>query len=261
MRKYFLAAVALFLVVGLTIVGVVGHRYSKRTGFAGPNVLIIVWDTVRADRMSLYGHSRPTTPKLEQIAAESVVFDRAISPAIWTVPSHASIFTGMSVTNHGTNVRHRWVDEKHLLMAEWFGANGYETWAFSANPNLGPHTVNLLQGFDTIHVSWRGVWGKKVLDVTKEKLIDRDRSTEISPSFAGGQVQDVAHYRWNAAPVSRLAFLSWLKKRRRSRPFLAYINMMEAHRPRVPTVHARDQAIGDPEQIELGLATEVTEYA
>ena len=61
-----------------------------------PNVLIVLWDTVRADRMSLYGHDRPTTPRLEAFARSAAVYERAISPAMWTVPSHGSLFTGLS---------------------------------------------------------------------------------------------------------------------------------------------------------------------
>src|SRR5690606_6654657 len=55
-----------------------------------PNVLLIVWDTTRADHLSLYGYERPTTPWLEGFAREAVVFERAISPGMWTPPSHAS---------------------------------------------------------------------------------------------------------------------------------------------------------------------------
>ena len=49
-----------------------------------PNVLFLVWDTTRADRMSLYGHSRVTTPRLDDLSSESVVFEHAIAPSFWT---------------------------------------------------------------------------------------------------------------------------------------------------------------------------------
>ena len=58
-----------------------------------PNVIVLVLDTQRADRMSLYGHTRDTTPVINEFARGGTVFDWAISPAAWTVPSHASLFT------------------------------------------------------------------------------------------------------------------------------------------------------------------------
>ncbi len=61
---------------------------------AARNVLLIVWDTVRAENLSLYGYGRPTTPNLERIAGRGVRFDRAFSTSSWTLPAHASIFTG-----------------------------------------------------------------------------------------------------------------------------------------------------------------------
>ena len=59
-----------------------------------PNVLLIVLDTVRADRLSLYGYDRDTTPNLTRLARRGVVFGEARSAAPWTLPSHASLFTG-----------------------------------------------------------------------------------------------------------------------------------------------------------------------
>jgi hypothetical protein len=50
-----------------------------------PNVLLLLWDTTRADRMSLYGHDRVTTPYLDKFSSDALVFERAVSPAIWTV--------------------------------------------------------------------------------------------------------------------------------------------------------------------------------
>ena len=60
-----------------------------------PNVLFIVLDTVRAMSMSLHGNARRTTPELEKLAARGVLFERAIATAPWTLPSHASMFTGL----------------------------------------------------------------------------------------------------------------------------------------------------------------------
>ena len=61
---------------------------------AARNVLLIVWDTVRARNLSLYGYGRRTTPNLERLAARGVQFRHAFATSSWTLPSHASLFTG-----------------------------------------------------------------------------------------------------------------------------------------------------------------------
>lgn len=78
-----------------------GHS-PARAGAAAerPNILLIVLDTQRADRLSCYwseaerARQLPTSPNLDRLAAESTLFERAIAPAQWTIPSHASLFTG-----------------------------------------------------------------------------------------------------------------------------------------------------------------------
>ncbi len=70
-----------------------------------PNVLLIVLDTVAADHLSIHGYSRPTCPTLEGLAQRGIRFDRAQASSSWTLPSHASFFTG------------RW---PHELSAGWF---------------------------------------------------------------------------------------------------------------------------------------------
>jgi arylsulfatase A-like enzyme len=64
-------------------------------------VLWIVWDTVRADRLGVYGYDRPTTPNLDAWSKDARVFEDCISPGSWTVPSHASMFTGLLPSEHG----------------------------------------------------------------------------------------------------------------------------------------------------------------
>lgn len=67
-----------------------------------PDIILIVLDTLRADRLSCYGYHRETSPHIDAFAKNGVVFERAISPAQWTIPAHASIFTGEYPTTHMT---------------------------------------------------------------------------------------------------------------------------------------------------------------
>jgi arylsulfatase A-like enzyme len=226
-----------------------------------PNVLIVLWDTVRADRMSLYGHTRATTPKLDAFAKEALVFERALSPGMWTLPSHASVFTGLPPTTVGAHARYRWVDGHHQTLAEIFGAEGYGTYAFSSNLIASPLT-NLFQGFQEQHLTYKGKHTRRARELTSAKLISRDASTEISPSFRSEDPDsgwERAVFK-DAAPMLSEHFLGWLDGRDEGVPFFAYLNMMEAHTPRVPSLASR-QALLSPEQLELGLATDQSLFA
>ncbi len=78
-----------------------------------PNVIIVLVDALRADRLGTYGFDeRPTSPNLDAFAGSSVVFERAISQDGWTVPSVASLFTGVYPRTHGVL---RFVDPKANL--------------------------------------------------------------------------------------------------------------------------------------------------
>jgi arylsulfatase A-like enzyme len=108
---------------------------------------LVVYDTLRADRMSIYGHDRPTTPFLEEIADELVVYDDAKAPASWTLPSHVSLFTGLLPVEHGAHWGHKSLDESFLTLAEALESQGFCTLAFSSNPMLN-RRFGFYQGFD-----------------------------------------------------------------------------------------------------------------
>ena len=89
-----------------------------------PNLLWIVLDTLRADRMSVYGYDRPTTPALEAWAKAGITFDMARSTAPWTLPSHVSMFTGLWPSEHGACVDRSYHRDSPTL-AEHLQAQGY----------------------------------------------------------------------------------------------------------------------------------------
>lgn len=233
-----------------------------------PNVLIVLWDTVRADHMSLYGHHRPTTPALEAFAERARVYENATAPAMWTLPTHATFFTGRYPTTHGARAGYRWLDHHHDTLAELLLEGGYETFLFSSNLIAGPLT-NLHQGFGTVRTTYPRNHTRPGPDaaaadrMTHAKLIDRDASTEISPAFTGrvdAMHWDKAVYK-DAAPLIVEGLLDWLEVRDEpQRPWFAYVNMMEAHTPRVPSMTSRE-ALLTPEQIELGLQTDLSLFA
>jgi len=67
---------------------------------ARPSVLLITLDTTRPDHLGCYGHAGGTSPNVDALAAESEVYDNALSTSSWTLPAHASLFTGQVPTRH-----------------------------------------------------------------------------------------------------------------------------------------------------------------
>jgi len=219
-----------------------------------PDVIVLLWDTTRADRLSVYGHDRPTTPQLEAMAQRARVYDRAISPAMWTVPAHASMFTGLPAPSHGARVGWLWLDGHHTTLAEHFGANGYRTFAWSANPYLSPAT-HLLQGFDEVHLTWQGEPAATCAKATSDKLIERDQSVVMAPGWQGKGEGWPEHLTLtkDCAPDGVDALLAALDAS--EPPVFAYLNFLEAHHPRVPSLASRE-AVLEPKLLEAGLATD-----
>jgi arylsulfatase A-like enzyme len=211
---------------------VLGDRAPRSTG--APNILFIVLDTVRADRLSHYGYSLDTTPFLAEISGKGVTFDRAIAPGMHTAPSHASMFTGVSVREHGVgserDVHH--LDGRFETSAERALASDYQTKSFSCNPYVD-HSQNLLQGFESTTAVW-GTW-------------------QWSSSFLHhwlfqlGTVwsADWIEYDYGAAMLNCLA-ADWIENGYRSEaPFLLFVNYMEGHRDHHPPLSYRRQFLDE----------------
>ena len=154
----------LFAVFLVLIVGIEGgkrlhesHATSNLPSAApgSPNILLIVIDTLRADHVSSYGYSRQTTPQIDKLAKQGVLFENAIAPSSWSLPSHASLVTGRAVHEHGLG---------NVQPMPWFGwgnralnglptlgealqERGYRTGAFSANRIYFTSNVGLGRGF------------------------------------------------------------------------------------------------------------------
>ena len=110
------------------------------------NVLLIVWDTVRASNLSVYGHPRNTTPNLARWAQRGVRYNLALAPAPWTYPSHSSFFTG----HWPFQLRSQWkytLDAPVPTLAEHLLSRGYQTAGFSANTLNCTYESRLDRGF------------------------------------------------------------------------------------------------------------------
>jgi arylsulfatase A-like enzyme len=124
------------------------------------NVLLISLDTLRADHCGFMGHTRPTTPFLDELAARGVVLANHFSHSNNTLTSHASLLTGLDPLTHrvehetGTSERHG-LAPGFVTLAEAFQANGWSTAAFTAHKAWLSARFGLDQGFDVMDAEWR----------------------------------------------------------------------------------------------------------
>lgn len=111
-----------------------------------PNLLFIILDTLRRDHLGAYDYHRPTSPELDRFASHATRFNRAVAPAQWTVPSHASMFTGTYPHAHGVTQANSLLSGLHPTLAEVLSAE-YHTVAFCNNPLVGVLNNGLQRGF------------------------------------------------------------------------------------------------------------------
>lgn len=218
-------AAVLAATAGLVIA--LGGRMASHAANAGPrtvgapvharNVLLIVWDTVRELNLSLHGYDRPTTPSLERWARRGVIFDRAYATSSWTLPSHASLFTGRFPHELNTD----WLfplDATFPTLAEVLRAEGYQTAGFVANPYYTTRETGLGRGFQH--------WDEQYLSL-KEIVLNAGIIQWLSGWRSRIMVRQ--HDSKRADEVTE-AFLRWLDTRN-GRPFFAFLNYFDAHIP------------------------------
>jgi arylsulfatase A-like enzyme len=112
-----------------------------------PNVIFIVLDTHRVDRLGCYGYGRDTSPNLDAYAKTSTLFERAIAPAQWTIPSHASMFSGEFPATHNTLQSGDALNEHFQTLTEYLAHTGYQTIGFCNNPLVGVLDNGFRRGF------------------------------------------------------------------------------------------------------------------
>ncbi len=189
-----------------------------------PNVLLIVLDTVRALNLSLYGYHRPTTPELEAWARGGTVFTRAFSTASWTLPSHASLFTGRDATELAAD----WMtplERTVPTLAEVLAGAGYATAGFVANTDYCSAEVGLGRGF-AHYEDYTLTPGQIARSSALGRALSRIRPIRVLLGWHDNLGR-------KTAPDISAAFLRWVD-RHRGRPFFAFLNYYDAHRPYLP---------------------------
>lgn len=122
-------------------------RSTSEKGKKPPNVVIYMVDTLRADHLSVYGYQKPTSPRLQEFAAQSVVFEDVVAEAPWTKPSTCTVLTGLPSLAHGAIGFADKLPHQVNTLAETFSQNGYATAGYFTNSAASP-AVGLDQGFD-----------------------------------------------------------------------------------------------------------------
>ena len=118
------------------------------SGLGKPNILIFVMDTQPGRNLTPYGYDKPTSPNVEKIAQEGLVYDNHFVTGCWTVPSHVSLFTGKYQTGHATGVQYEFMPAALPTMAEVLTGAGYQSVAFSNNTWVNQDETNIGRGFE-----------------------------------------------------------------------------------------------------------------
>lgn len=175
---------------------------------AGPNVVLIVVDTLRADHVGALGYGRATTPNLDALAAEGLSFAAATAPSSWTLPSHASLFTGLSPAEHGAHAGHPHLSEGPETLAERFDRRGYRTVGLSANAWVSGGT-GLDRGFEDFRF-----------------LGDDGLASQLLLALATRRPQDLG-----GQAIADAAIEAIEAAHQADEPLFLFANLLEAHEP------------------------------
>ncbi|MFC1890697.1 sulfatase [Thermodesulfobacteriota bacterium] len=179
-----------------------------------PNILFIMLDTVRADRLSCYGYERETTPFLDSFARGATLFENAIAQAPWTLPSHASFFTGTYPSVNDAHGEHMFLDDSFVTLAEMLRDRGYHTLCFSNNPYLS-HFTGLDQGFNVLEEVWM-----------KTFFLDDPLLVSLAREVLADRLPD------NGARLTNRIIRRWFERNYNAeQPHFLFINYMDAHYP------------------------------
>jgi hypothetical protein len=151
---------------------------SCEWGRTPPNVVFVLIDTLRADRLGSYGNERGLTPFLDELAGRGVVFSRAYAPSSWTVPSIASLFTSRHAAQHHVGAYESKLGDDEVTLAEKLAAADYATAGFFANFRLLPK-LGYAQGFS----SWEAVVSEPGKNAKPRGAMCRGTGAGASRSF------------------------------------------------------------------------------
>jgi arylsulfatase A-like enzyme len=200
------------------------------------NVLFVVMDTVRKDHLSVYGYDRETSPGLEAFCEEAAVFEQAVAPAPWTLPVHASLFTGLYPGEHNATQENPYL-EGHPTLAQ--SLDDHRSSCYSSNAWITPYT-HLTDGFDSqdnffevmpgdllsgpLARAWKTMNDNERLRQAADWLVNL--GNEVHEYLAGGEGADS---KTPAVIDQTIEFIDETDD-----PYFSFVNLMDAHLPYHP---------------------------
>ncbi len=236
MKKILLFALSLWL-VGC---GDSNTHGSATSPVAGPsNLLLISIDSLRRDRLGLYGHlplfapHLSTSPNLDRLAAHSIVFDRAWSSTSWTLPAHASLFTGLDDLGHGVVNEDYRLDPAQQTLAEFLSEQGYRCYGVYSGPYLKPRW-GFDRGFEQYHAALQE---PPELEAQLQKWVQRRQANGLEPPTSEqletlrrqAMVGDVSSPRVNQKAEQLLQ-----QAAQQEEPFFLFLHYFDVHFDYIP---------------------------
>jgi arylsulfatase A-like enzyme len=180
-----------------------------------PPVLLITLDTTRADRLGCYGYARATSPSLDRLSADSVLYSRAIATSSWTLPSHASMFTGKFTSSHGA----RYDAEGPLRLGDAISGPWNQYRARGLSPEERTLAAILKEAGYATGAVVGGPWMKKVFG--------------LAAGFDHYDDERIGDVNGRLASEITPAALTWVESQR-SQPFFLFLNYFDPHGPYAP---------------------------
>ena len=207
-------------------------------GEAGKNVILVVVDCLRPDHLSCYGYGRRTSPFIDRAARTGALFEDCIAPSSWTIPSVASLFTGVYPQEHGVNAPGTVLPERLPTFQEVLQKHRVETAAFITNDYLNPR-FGFARGFSHYfdhylqpalrdYIASRLFFLNALLHFRNELFYPRAVDPGGTRWWSLG-FPPFNHLRRSAGRVTDDA-LQWLDNRGKG-PFFMYLHYMDVHAP------------------------------
>ena len=210
-----LTTIGLYYIEPLDIVGAITVEESEFSIEDKPNIILVIADALRWDHLGYYGNSRNTSPNIDRIAREGIIFNRAYAQGNWTLASTVTLFTSLYPTSHNVFSKKRVIAKESKTLIENLKVAGYRTAGFSKNHffwgNFGFH-----RGFDCFYFGQNNfickLWPSVISAILRRLFMPTDEN------------------------LTRQA-LSWIKSNKSHR-FFIYLHYMATHVPyRIPKAY------------------------
>ena len=183
-----------------------------------PNIVILMLDTTRIDCLGCYGSTNGVTPRIDELATESVVFEQAVTPEPLTRPAVSTMLTGLYPRTHGVDTNRKKLADQFTTLPEVLSDNGYVTGGFMSAAVLSSF-YGTGQGFDTYVGPAEGTWElSRMTAVAKLYYSAVNRSARLFEMPGGKTVERAA---------------TWIDNNRQ-RPFFAFVHLFDPHFPYDP---------------------------